>query len=98
MIRAVLNCLLCGSKNRHNHCVFQLCTCMSASSFNSVCVAVRIQIGIRAAPYCILCESGDFVMRPVVFKISVLGVIFFIFDVSCLFQAVRFKKLRMGRC
>ena len=72
---------------------------MSASSFDPVRAAVRIRIGIHAAPYCILCGSGNFMVRPVVFKISVLGGLFSpSFDVSCLFQAVRSKKLRMGRC
>ena len=42
MIRAVLNCLSCGSENRRNRCVFNFVHVCLLPAFNSVHAAVRI--------------------------------------------------------
>ena len=60
------------------------------------CAAVQIWISFCAAPYCILCGSGDFVVRPVVYKIPVLGVIFSIFWCFLSFQGSEIKEVKDG--
>ena len=70
---------------------------MSASSFDPVRAAVWIRIGIRAAPYCVLCGSCNFVVWPVVFKCSVLGgVIFSIFWCFLSFPGSEIKEVKDG--
>ena len=58
MIHAVLNCLSCGSENRHNHHVFNF---VHVGLLPALIQFVQIRIGIRAVPDHNSCGSGIFV-------------------------------------
>ena len=101
MIRAVLNCLSCGSENRRNRRVsnfVHVCLLLVLILFLRLCGSKLASVWLLIA-FCVDLATSS-CGQLVVFKISVLGGYFlhFFFDVSCLFQAVRSKKLRMGRC